>query len=180
MSITQFTFPKKMKFKQFLFSILLTASLFTTLSFNENDDPHNIGKIEQVETINDTDQIDESSVITKVTPLLEYRDLILYDSKEHKFLVSEHGKQLFESDSVRSGAFVIKANGELIYTGYFVPEYSLRLWFWNLIDPIIPSYNGECYVSRVVLQGGDQPAYPDKRNDPRILEIFRRDHKLIE
>ena len=174
-----------MKFKQLLFSTLLIVSLFTNLSCNENDDLHNIGKvelyeIEQFETINNTDQIDESNVITKETPFLEYRDLMLYDSKEHKFLVSEHGKQLFGGPPIKTGAFAVKANGELIYTGYFVPGYSSRLWFWNVIDPIMPSYNGECYVKRVVLQGGDQPVYPDKRNDPRILEIFRKDHRLIE
>ena len=171
-----------MKNTHIIFQFLL-LSLF--LSCNENDAPHNIGKvelyeIEQFETINNTDQIDESTVITKQLPLLTYDDFISYNSREYKFELSGHGKQLFENGPVRSNAFAIKANGELIYTGYFVPGFSSRLWFWNVIDPIMTSYNGECHVRRVVLQGGDQPVYPDKRNDPRILAIFWRDHKLIE
>jgi len=174
-----------MKFKQLLFSTLLTVSLFTILSCNENDDPQSIGKvelyeIEQFETINNTDQIDESTVITKKAPLLYYEDLLSYNSKEFKFILSGHAQQILEGHPIKTGAFAIKANGELIYTGYFVPGYSSRLWFWNVIDPLMASFNGACYVRRITLLGGNQPTYDDKRNDPRILEIFRRDHKLIE
>lgn len=156
------------------------------ISCSENDSLIGIhGKVElfeveQFETIDNTDQIDESTVVTKKTPLLKYEDLLSYDSKEYKFEISEHGRQLFEDSPVKTGAFAIKVNGELIYTGYFVPGYSSRLWFYNMIDPLMIEFNGDCYVRRITLQGGNMPSYSDKRNDPRILEIFRKDHKLIE
>ena len=173
----------KNPYRPFLLFILFFYISF--ISCNENDDLHNIGKvelyeIEQFETVNNTDQIDEFTVITKKTPLLKYEDLLAYNSKEYKFKISEHARQLLEGPPIKTGAFAIKANGELIYTGYFVPGFSSKLWFWNVIDPLMSSFTGDCYVNRIVLQGGNQPPFPDKRNDPRILEIFRKDHKLIE
>lgn len=172
----------KSPFILFVFFLLSCA----LVSCNENDD--HIGKngkvtlyeIEQFETIDSTDQIDESTVITKKTPFLNYEDLLSYNSKEFMFEISEHGQQLFQDPPVKTGAFAIKANGELIYTGYFVPSYSSRLWFYTVIDPLMIGFNGDCYVNRIVLQGGNQPSYPDRRNNPRILEIFRKDRKLIE
>ena len=165
---------------------LLFVLLLTTASCSQNDDL--IGKngvvelfeIEQFVTIENTDQIDESTVITKKNPLLNYEDLLSYNSKEFKFEISKHGQELFEDAPVISGAFAIMVNGELIYTGYFVPGYSSRLWFWNMIDPLMIGYSGDCYVRRIVLHGGNQRFYEDKRNDPRILEIFQMDGKLIE
>jgi len=167
-----------------LFKIFLLFLAVT--SCNENDPPLGIhGKVElfeveQFETIDNTDQIDETTVVTKKIPLVKYEDLLSYDSKEYKFDISEHGRQLFEDPPVKTGAFAIKANGELIYTGYFVPGYSSRLWLWNIIDPLMIDYSGDCHVRRITLQGGNIPSYPDKRNDPSILAIFRRDKKLIE
>lgn len=172
--------------KNCLIIFLFILLSFVIISCNENDPPLGMNgtvelfEVEQYETIDNTDQIDESTVVTKKTPLLEYEDLLSYDSKEYKFEISEHGRQLFEEPPVKAGAFAIMANGELIYTGYFVPGYSSRLWFWNTIDPLMVDFNGDCHVRRITLQGGNQPTYPDKRNDTRILDIFRRDHKLIE
>ena len=171
------------KFK--IFTIIFTLSL-TIISCDRNENL--IGEngivelyeIEQYETINNTDQIDESTVFIKKNPLLKYEDLLFYNSKEFMFKISESGKMLFENDAVTSGAFAVVANGELIYTGYFVPGYSSRLWFWNIIDPLMIGYNGNCHVRRIVVQGGNQPFYKDKRNDQRILNIFRNDGKLIE
>jgi len=170
--------------KNILISFLILS--LTSISCNENDTlfgKHGkveLYEIDQFETINNTDQIDEFSVITKKAPLLNYEDLRSYNSKEFKFEISEHGRQLFEEPPVKTGAFAIKVNGELIYTGYFVPGYSSRLWFYNVIDPLMIDFNGDCHVRRITLQGGNFPSYPDNRNDPRILEIFRKDRKLIE
>ena len=165
---------------------LLFVFLTTTLSCNKNEALTGIYgivelyEIEQFETIDNTDQIDESTIIIKKNPLLNYDDLLTYDSKEYNFKISESGMQLFEEEPVKSGAFAIMANDKLIYTGYFVPGYSSRIWFWNIIDPLKVGYSGDCYVRRIVDQAGNQPIYKDKRNDPIILEVFRRDGKLIE
>ena len=173
-----------MKNTLILLLILLTSVLH--ISCNETDSISGINRgvelyeIEEYETINNTDQIDESTVKAKDSPLLNYEDLISYNSKVYKFEISEQAEQLLENIQDLSGAFAIKVDNELIYTGYFVPGYSSRLYAWNIIDPIMSSFSGECFVRRISFQGGSQPSYGDKRNDPRILDAFRTAGKLIE
>ena len=68
-------------------------------------------------------QIDESSVITESTPLLTYADFLSYNSSTRTFEISENGilKVKNLSHSTHGIAFAIKADRELVYSGYFWP-----------------------------------------------------------
>jgi hypothetical protein len=128
-------------------------------------------------------QIDETSVISKSEPLLTYSDLISYNAISFTFKITEAAKAKIKDldHSVFGLAFAVKANRELIYTGYFWPCYSSASCDWLVIDPcFVYGDENEMQVSLGypgLLQG---VVIPDNRNDPRILAFFRNDNKLIE
>ncbi|NLB67523.1 MAG: hypothetical protein GX798_03575 [Bacteroidales bacterium] len=127
-------------------------------------------------------QIDETTVKTKANPLISYDDFISYDPLTHEFLLSDRTVKVINNteQSVHGIAFAIKANGEIIYTGYFWPSYSSATCDWVYIDPIMTSFDNKMEVC--LGYPGPMPGQeiPDKRNDSRIIKIFKRDHKLVE
>ena len=157
------------------------------ISCSENEDLENHGTvalflIEEFEKSNQMFQIDENSVITESSPLLNYEDFLSYEPSTFTYEISNHGQTKIKNlnHSVHGIAFAMKANDELIFTGYFWPAYSSMSCDWLTVDPLAIEYRGKGAVS--LGYPGPHPGFtiPDKRNDPRILEIFRRDHKLVE
>lgn len=136
--------------------------------------------VDRYSTIDNSYQIDESSVVTKKTPLILYSDFLSYDSAEYTFEVSERAIQAIKSleHSVHGLAFAIKADNQLIYTGYFWPGYSSASCNWMIIDPMMVTIRNKIQVHAGypgLIQG---QVIPDKRNDPRIIQIFKQDNKL--
>ncbi len=138
--------------------------------------------IESYETIDNTFQIDESTVITKKNPIVYYSDFISYDSNDYIFEISSESKDKIENleHSVHGLAFALKVDNKLIYTGYFWPSYSSQSCNWVVIDPFRLSSSNELKIMLGYpgLLIGEE--IPDKRNDNQILDVFRRDSKLIE
>ncbi|MCG8309515.1 MAG: hypothetical protein MI975_19120 [Cytophagales bacterium] len=171
-----------------LIYILAIICHFAFVSCNKSDDPGNIeGEvklylIEEFEKSGGMFQIDEGTVVTKSTPLLNYGDLLSYNASTFTFEISEAGISKVKNlkHSVHGIAFAFKANQELIYTGYFWPSYSSMSCDWVTIDPTSIEHNGEGVVS--LGYPGPHPGsrIPDKRNDARVIGIFKQDHKLIE
>ena len=138
--------------------------------------------IESYETIDNSCQINENSVITKSTPLIYYTDFLSYDSNNCIFEILTESKNKIQNleYSVQGLAFAIKVDNVLIYTGYFWPSFSSLSCNWVTIDPLFISSSNELEVKLGypdVIVGEE---FPDRRNDIRILDIFRRDNKLIE
>ena len=175
--------------KRHLYIIVLIGIINFVLIACDNDEIDNIiGSdvelylIESYETIDNTFQIDENTVITKESPLVYYSDFISYNSNNYIFEISNESKDRIDNleHSVHGLAFALKVDNKLIYTGYFWPSYSSQSCNWVVIDPFRLSLSNEL---KVVL------GYPglvigeeiqDKRNDNQILDVFRRDSKLIE
>ena len=136
--------------------------------------------LESYQTIGNSCQIDESTVVTKAEPLIRYADLISYDPDHHVFDISGEANAAIRNMHypVTGIAFAIKANNILIYTGYFWPGYSSLGCSWITIDPIMVDVGNtiEVKLGYPGLIEGEE--IPDKRNDQRILNIFKRDHKL--
>lgn len=129
-----------------------------------------------------TSQIDESTVVTESTPLINYSDFLSYDSLEYVFGISNKAVNAIENleHSVHGLAFGIVANNTLIYTGYFWPSYSSAICDWIVIDPLMVSIENKMIVRLGypgLIQGME---IPDKRNDRRIIQIFAGDNKLIK
>lgn len=127
-------------------------------------------------------QIDEKTVKTKASPLISYSDFISYDSSDYEFQISNKAKNAIDQVelSVHGVAFAVKANGILIYSGYFWPNYSSASCDCVVIDPIMTSIDNKikvCLGYPGLIQG---QVIPDNRNDSRIIVIFEKDNKLIK
>lgn len=167
---------------------LLTIFSAAFLSCEKKKDPKSVtGVVEmylldEFETLDMSCQIDENTIITEEMPLISYDDFISYNSQKYCFIISEEANAAIDSleHSVVGLAFAVTAGKELIYTGYFWPAYSSLSCNWVIIDPIMKDlYNGLKVELGYPGENLDDPI-PDRRNDSRILDIFRRDNKLVE
>jgi hypothetical protein len=138
--------------------------------------------IASFDTIENSCQIDESTVITADTPIIEYADLLSYTPREYVFKITDKAKEIVANlpHSVFGLGFAVKANNTLIYTGYFWPSYSSLACSWVVADPLWTSMNNSLKIELGYPGLMEGVTIPDKRNDNRILDIFRRDDKLIE
>jgi len=138
--------------------------------------------LESYETLGNTCQIDETTVSTKQSPLISYSDFISYKPADYEFTISEKARAKINDleHSVLGIAFAIKANNTLVYTGYFWPCYSSATCNWVVADPCSLI---DCNTLRINLRypkSNSSVLITDNRNDKQILDIFRRDGKLIE
>lgn len=111
-------------------------------------------------------------------PIISYNDIILYDSSEHYFQVTESlARELREMKwSTQGTAFSVTINKQIIYSGYFMPGYSSLALNWISIDPL-------AFDSKIRVTLGypvDWPQFQgrDPRNDTRIINYLRKDNKL--
>ena len=127
-------------------------------------------------------RIDDKSVVTNSIPLVDYEEFLSYNPSTYTFEISESGIAKVESlnHSVHGIAFGVVANDELVYTGYFWPAYSSMSCDWITIDPLAIEFSGKGQVTLGYPGVPPGVSIPDKRNDRRILEIFKRDGKLTE
>jgi len=125
-------------------------------------------------------QIDEATVVLNEFPLIAYSDFLSYDSQHYTFLITDNAKDTIASleHSTHGLPFAIVADNTLIYTGYFWPSYSSQSCAWLVIESAFIENN--LRLSLGYPGGANSLQIPDRRNDSRILAIFRNDRKLIE
>lgn len=175
-----------MKQKFFFCAIIGTLCVFT-LGCEKNDDTNSDDKVElylldTYSKIENSSQIDETTIKTQTSPLINYSDFISYDSTNYTFVLSDKAKNTIKNMelSVSGVAFAIKANETLIYSGYFWPSYSSASCDWIVIDPTMTSVGNKITVRLGYPGLIEGQVIPDKRNDSRIIEIFESDNKLIK
>ncbi len=136
--------------------------------------------LESYETTETGCQINEVTAIIKSDPFINYSGLLSYNSKEYTFTISQDAKKkMMDIQFPVSGiAFAVVVHNEIIYTGYFWPGYSSQACVWTTIDPLHLYSGNELWVT--LGYPGEISQIADKRNDSRILDVFRRDGKLIE
>ena len=127
-------------------------------------------------------QIDETFAITEASPFLEFQDLLSYHPNEYFFTISENAKQKIENMdySVHGLPFGIMVNNELIYTGYFWPSYSSMSCDWIVIDPISLFNDNKLKVNLGYASSIPLTEIPDRRNDPKLLSVFRVNRRLVK
>ncbi len=170
-----------MRREKFIFTIVGILSFI--LCGCEKDEVNADGKVElfliqSCSKIENSFQIDEKTIKTKTTPLISYSDFISYDSVNYVFQISDKAKKAI--NGIGYSAFAIKADGALIYSGYFWPSYSSASCDWVVIDPIMTSYDNKMKVNLGYPGLVHRQLIPDKRNDSRIIKIFEHDNKLIK
>lgn len=168
--------------------LLLLMFLFSTLVFacDKNDDPV-VGEVEfflldSYETYGNTPAIDATTAVLENTPFLSYADLVSYNSETYTFELSAAGVEAVKDQSypVDGKAFGVVANGNLIYTGYFWPSYSSMSCHWVVIDPTLTEINNQLRVRLGYPGEANDGSIPDERNEDVILDVFKRDGKLVE
>ncbi|WP_066633567.1 hypothetical protein [Labilibacter marinus] len=151
----------------------------------EKDATSSGGKVElylvdTFSTIGNSSQIDEATIKTKTLPLIEYSDFLSYNPTSYTFALSDKARSVIKDMelSVHGVPFAIKANNAFIYSGYFWPSISSTSCDWLVIDPLM-TYSENAIEVRLgypgLLSGME---IPDKRNDSRIINIFKDDNKL--
>ncbi len=172
--------------KSFIYSVTLFLFSMLLLSCDklENDPP---GEVEiyllaSYELVGGeySAAIDESSILSDTKPFIPYAGIASYYSSDHAFKLTDAYRDMVINRQfpVIPTAFGVYANGELIYTGYFIPGYSSMGCAWTTIDPLFVSSGNRLDVKLGYPGPVEGVEVPDRRNDPRILAIFKRDHKL--
>ena len=179
---TEFTQMKKIAFTlqtSLLLGLLLISCCRDGVSPGEKVELY---LLESYETIDQTCQIDESTIVTNKNPLLYYSDFVTYNAKDYTFNISEKGRKVINNDDypVTGVPFAVKIGDDLIYTGYFWPGYSSASCQWIVTDPISLLSSDEMRMQLGYPGQFDGITIPDDRNDPRLLNVFRKDGKLIE
>ncbi|KPL26156.1 MAG: hypothetical protein AMS23_02825 [Bacteroides sp. SM1_62] len=168
--------------------ILLTLALFSILIAScerkktSREGEIHIYLLSDHESLDPLWEIDESTIVTEVSPFIKYEDILSYDPKNHTFKISSNAQENLKGKEfdIHTRAFVLVANLENIYTGYFWASYSSAICPWLTIDPIHARYAGELRVELGYPGLMEGMSIPDRRNDERILSILRHDQKLIE
>jgi len=138
--------------------------------------------LKSYENLDQTWGIELSSAEIEREPLITYAEFKSYHSKKYIFSLTRAAAEKVENldHSVHGLAFGIVANEELIYTAYFWPSYSSASCDWLVADPFMLSGRNELHVQLGYPGLLDGVQIPDERNNEMILDIFRRDGKLIE
>ena len=125
-------------------------------------------------------RIEENSAKIGNEILIPYSDLQWYNSTKHSFAISESLSRQIDIGLNSTGyfkkPFAVAIGKEIIYTGYFWSALSSTGCDWTTAIPLGP----ELLIQLSYPGPIDGVLVPDRRNDHRILEIFRRDGKLVE
>lgn len=172
------------RFWELTFLILLLTWISFSCEEKQSADPVGEGVelylLDTFQTVYPTAQIDPSTVAIADEPLISYREFLSYNPQTHVFTITGNATEKIKAieHSVYGAAFAVLAANSLIYTGYFWPGYSSASCNWVVIDPIMVEMHNELKVE-LGYPGPMGDSIPDKRNHPKILEIFKGDHKLV-
>lgn len=169
-----------------VYLLALFAVLSSMVGCNDNElisgDEIELYLLETYSTVDNTEQIEESSIVLDTKPIVFYEDIISYDQNEFIFNLSDRAKSVIEKMNfpVNGRAFAVTVDRQLVYSGYFWPSYSSATCQWIYADPIMIDF----YEGLKINLGypGQLPGanIPDNRNDNRLLQVLRRDGKLID
>jgi len=166
--------------------VFLILTTFISCS-KDTDDIKAEGEIEfylikSFETIENTDEIIELTVITNDEPLIKYSEIESYNPNTYTFKITDEARNQFKDFELfpARAAFAIKVNKKIIYTGYFIPCYSSVSCNWVVIDPIEINFENNMHVKLGYPGLPEGTSIPDKRNDEIIIAILKRDNKLVE
>ncbi len=113
-----------------------------------------------------------------VSNIVDYKDIIKYDSTEHIFILSEIAKERIKNVKypVTPTPFAIALDGKVIYIANFIPGYSsMSCETCITIEPY--SADNEFMVN-LGYPGSFYFSDSDPRNDSRLINRFKTDNKL--
>ena len=127
-------------------------------------------------------KIDENTAVISDSVLIQYDSIISYNKSTYAFKITDStiNYDSREFSPILGKAFAVTIDKNIIYTGYFWSGYRSLGCNWIVIDLVRFEWENELIVELGYpgLVVGD--TIPDKRNDERILELLKRDNKLLE
>ncbi len=162
--------------------IILTAALFTGScekdTRNEEEIKGNVYfyLLKSYETRKNSTEIIISTAKIADKPLIDYKDIISYNSDLSVYNISKTARELVLSliTPVSGPAFAVTIDKKIVYAGYFWPATSSMSCDWTNIDPLfIDFWDG------LKVMPGDNRDKPNPANDSTMIEIFKRDKKLV-
>lgn len=168
------------------FLLLFTIPGFLTISCDKDAVTPGVSVdiylLESFETIDHFCQIDESSIVLQNEPLIRYQDIVSYNSSEYIFSLSSQGQEAIEDFdlAIHGQAFAVTVDGEPIYTAFFWASFSSAMCQWVVADPLFIGNDDGLKINLGYPGTWEGFEIPDKRNDPRLLAVFKKDGKLIK
>ncbi len=113
-----------------------------------------------------------------VSNIVDYIDIIKYDSTDHIFILSDKAKERIKKVEylVTPTPFAIALDGKVIYIANFIPGYSSMSC--ETCITIEPYSADNQFMVNLGYPGSDFFSGPDPRNDSRLISRFRTDNKL--
>lgn len=134
--------------------------------------------ISDYQKIDNSCKIIDSTVVISDTKIINYSDIISYSPEDYTFTVSEKISEDFKNHSFFGVPFALTIDREIIYTGYFWSSFSSQACDWITIDLLNFSRENKLSVQLGYPGMFRGDSIPDNRNDPRLIEILRKDGKL--
>ena len=110
--------------------------------------------------------------------IIPYSEIEGYSSEECIFYVSDEISALLNDPDnyLHQAPFSVVVDGDTIYQGFFWSRLSSTTCQWPVMW--IENADGRLPVGAGYPSSSEEQ--PDRRNDPSILEVFRRDRKLVD
>jgi hypothetical protein len=109
-------------------------------------------------------------------------DIRYYNASSHELtLTSECAERLKAMGWQLSGDFTMIVNGKVALSGVFVPPIVSRSYPSSQVVMLYPTLGAINYRVMKIQMGypWDQPSGPDPRENPRMIDYFKRSGKLI-
>ncbi len=117
----------------------------------------------------------QSGITLSNTNIVNYDEILGYDSTSHVFLLNDKAKERIINYSTSS--FAVAVDGSVVYMASSIPGYSSVSCFECI--RIEPFSTDNKYPVELGYPGGSGFTGIDDRNDERIIEVLKRDNKLI-
>jgi hypothetical protein len=171
---------KKLNFYLLSLLFVLSTACDNTLTQSDSEAKVELYLIETYTKHEKSLQIVESSVVTQQQPLIAYNDIVSYNSSDNKFELSKKAIETIKNlqTPINGLPFAIKANNEIVYTGYFWPSVSSAICDCIVIDPMMLYAGNKIHVQLGYPGLFEHMKIDDKRNDTRIISILKKDRKL--
>ena len=127
-------------------------------------------------------KIDENTAVLSDSALIKYDSIVSYNTKTYSFKITDStiNYNSREFSPLLGKAFAVTIDKQVIYTGYFWSGFMSSGCDWIIVDLVQYELKNKLIVRLGYPGLVDGDIIPDKRNDERILELLKKDNKLLE
>jgi hypothetical protein len=162
--------------------LLVLTFLVITFSCNkyQEDDgsnPVEIYLLSTVQFVTNKCQVDPANSTIETNPLVRNQDIIAYFKSDYEFKLTDEGIQKIKALHDNT-PFAVTVNKEVIYYGFFKPNFSSSSCFHSITMDLNWTTNNKIMM-RLGYPGQLQGVtIEDRRNDPMLLAALAGDKKL--